>query len=59
MPLALTRRAKERIRIRIGGAELWVTVVRFMSGDQVRLSFDGSDQFEILREEVIERREGP
>lgn len=52
--LIMTRKPLERIRIKHGDREIWVSLVAIREGS-VRLGFDGPDEFEIAREELLER----
>ena len=50
--LALRRRKGERVRVRFGGADVWVTVAEAGNG-VVRLAFEAPREVEVMREELI------
>lgn len=54
MALCLGVRDGERVRVRIGGKTLWLTVVG-QRGSTTRLAFDAPREVEILREAVAAR----
>ncbi len=51
MSLVLSRHLGERIRIKLGDQILWVAIQK--KGTTLQLSFEGSDAFQILREELV------
>jgi carbon storage regulator CsrA len=52
--LALTRKTGERVRIRVGDADVWVVVCGgSVSGGYLRLAFDAPREVEIAREELL------
>lgn len=55
MPLALTRKAGHKVRVRIAGRELWVWWNLDNRG-HTRLIFDGPIDIEIERAELIDQR---
>lgn len=56
--LCLYRETGERIRLKLGGIEVWIAVMETRPG-RVRLAFDAPPEVQIAREEVIpqERKE--
>jgi len=50
--LVLSRYVGERVRIRVGGVDVWVMVTAEDRG-KIRLGFVAPDGVEILREELI------
>jgi sRNA-binding carbon storage regulator CsrA len=52
--LTLTAKTGERIRIRVGGVEGWLSVCK-IGETTVRLGFEGPRELEIHRESVIGR----
>lgn len=50
--LVLSRKAHERILIRIADMDVWVSVEK-VAGDKVRLGVDAPPDIEILREEIV------
>ena len=55
--LVLKRLPQQRIRIRAGGKEIWLTLVDAggFLGRAARLGFESEEDVEIMREEVIKR----
>lgn len=51
--LVLSRKKGEKIRLTIGGEEVWVTLVR-INGNQARIGIDADPSVKILRGELIE-----
>lgn len=50
--LVLKRRTNERIRLRLNGVDVWVTVVETTSG-AARLAFEAPPEVQIDREEIL------
>lgn len=55
--LLLTRHVGERLVIRTGGGDVWVTVVETHRGE-VRLAIHAPPEMSILREELVAKEEG-
>lgn len=55
--LVMSRKKNERVRIRVGDLDLWVTLVE-VRGDKARLGFEGPKDAQFMREEVIPRLPG-
>lgn len=53
--LSITRKFGERVRLKVGGVVVWVTVSPAPGGStrQVRLHFDAPPEVEVMREELI------
>ena len=54
--LTLGVKHSERVRIKVGDVEIWVTLTDSRTG-QARLSFDAPRGVEILREKLVIERE--
>lgn len=52
--LQLTRRLGEQVIILVDGKELVLTVEEFR-GNSVRLSFQGDREFQVYREEIVDK----
>jgi len=55
--LGLTRKVNQRIKVTVGEATLWITVVR-IEGHVVRLGFDAPPEFVILRDDAKKQLPG-
>lgn len=51
MPLVLTRKPGQRVRLKVGDEEVWVSV-ETVDRNQVRLGFEG-DNVNVMREELL------
>jgi sRNA-binding carbon storage regulator CsrA len=49
--LTLSRKLGERVRLKLGEQILWVAIGK--KGATLQLSFEGSKEFQILREELV------
>ena len=52
MRLMLKRRIGQRVRLKFGDQILWVVIEK--KGADLQLLFEGSGEFQILREELVE-----
>ena len=51
--LTLTRRPAQRVLLRLGDVQVWVTVID-VDRNKVRIQFDAPQEVVILREELLE-----
>ena len=54
--LAMKRKSGERVRVRVGGVDIWVQVVEAWRGG-VRLAFEAPPEAQIKREELLDDAE--
>ena len=53
--LCISRKPTERVRIRVGAVDVWVTLMK-LEGHRAFLGIDAPRSVEIMREEIIDRR---
>jgi sRNA-binding carbon storage regulator CsrA len=56
--LIVSRREQERVRLRVGEVEVWIIYAGLNRSGQARLVFNAPREVEIMREELIDRKDG-